>query len=452
MKETINIERDRTDHSYDGSLPVSKIIPRIKKVNSIKVYDGVSGTEVANGVRSYSLDGDTLNMVLGVYHNVDATIVTYTLTSSKLNSAGDTRHCFYSPGGRDQNYHGNPPQECPPSKDIVEGFAKFIYRVEVDYSTNEEPIVTLNTPNSQTLYENTAFNINGNAKDVDVGNVVSTYYRINGGDARAMTANVSDGSAAIPFNEQLTFKSGKLYKGNTAITGDLAEGRAHTLEVWAEDNKDGKSVVQTRTFYVVPNRPPTLTVNPVTNQNGMIKSDKVTISGTSNDPDGNNVKVAYRLNGGAPVEVHNGAAGPFSFDLTMTALKDGENTVIVEVSDTYDVKVSKTVKINRTVNGVAVNPSVQRYKIQAEAGGAKKVQFWVRRHPDQTLSADVSMTDESAAENYESMTLVKSTNASDGSYVEDEFVYESDEDKENIILKLTLANDKPVFSISGALY
>lgn len=119
---------------------------------------------------------------------------------------------------------------------------------------------------------------------------------------------------------------------DSSVTGALAEG------------------TQQRTFYVAPNRPSTLTVNPFSEQSGLIKSDEIKISGTANDPDGNDVKVAYRLDGGAPVEIHNGPAGAWTFKLLLFQIKDGKNTVVVEVVDTYNVKVSKTLKFNQSIN------------------------------------------------------------------------------------------------------
>lgn len=316
---------------------------------------------------------------------------------------------------------------------------------------NSAPTLTLNTPNNTTLYENDTFPISGTAKETDVGDVVSVWYQIGNGTPRAIDSRVSDGSTVLDYSAHLTFKAGKLQTANgTAITGALVASTSYKLRVWAEDNKGNKSDIIERTFYVVPNRPPNLTIDPFAQITGLIKNDELDFSGTANDPDDNDLKVAYRINGSAPVEVYSGKSGAWSFKLSASKLKDGENTLVVEVVDAYNVKVSKTLKLNKMVNRTPVAPSVLRYQI-ITAESAKSVRFRIRRDPEQELSAEISMTNGDEPEQFVSMTLNKSTLSDDGSFTEDEFSFTADEDKEKIILKLMLANDKPVSSVSGVL-
>ncbi|MEK4712227.1 sialidase family protein [Sporosarcina sp. FSL K6-5500] len=336
----------------------------------------------------------------------------------------------------------------PPSIYYAQGEDSILYFGE--YSENQSPTLTLNTINNQTLYENDTFKIDGSAVDSNVGDIVNVYYRINGGTAQAIATGISTG-AAISFNEQLTFKGGKLYKGVTAITSALAEGPAHRLEVWSEDNKGGKSAVAERTFYVVPNRPPTLTVNPFTQQSDLINNDKITLSGMSSDPDGNDVKVAYKLNSNAAVQIHSGPAGAWSFDLPLSALKDGENTIVIEVTDTYNFKSSKTIKLNKHANLTPLSKSVQRYKITPPSGSAQGVLLWVQRNKDQVVSAEISMTTGSEQEQYVPMTLSNTAPSRDGAQIEDQFTFLAAADKENINVKFNISGTGPVTLISGVL-
>lgn len=315
---------------------------------------------------------------------------------------------------------------------------------------NTMPTITLNTANNATLYENDTFKIDGTASDSDVGDILNVYYRINGGTSRAIATGISTG-AVIPFNEQLTFRGGVLYKGATAITSALAEGTAHRLEVWSEDNKGGKSTVAERTFYVVPNRAPTLTINPFMQQSGMIDNDKITFSGASSDPDGNDVKVAYKLNTNAAVQIHSGPAGAWSFDLSLGLLKDGENTIVVEVTDTYNFKSSKTIKLNKHANLTPLEQSVQRYKITPPSGAAQGVLLWVQRDERQTVTAEISMTTGSEQEQYVPMTLSNTAPSRDGKQIEDQFTFLAAADKENINVKFNISGTGPVTLISGVL-
>ena len=162
---------------------------------------------------------------------------------------------------------------------------------------NKVPTVTLSTEDNKTLYEADTLTISGTATDTDNGNVVTVKYKIAESIEKALTAAVSDGSNAIPFNKQLVFRGGKIYDGETAVTDILTDGNAYTLQVWAEDNQGGKSVIQTRSFHVVPNRVPTLTVNDYDPSACIIDTDKFTISGTCEDADGNTMRVGYRING-----------------------------------------------------------------------------------------------------------------------------------------------------------
>lgn len=313
---------------------------------------------------------------------------------------------------------------------------------------NAEPTLTLNTPNNITLYENDTFKIDGTALETDIGDIVNVYYRIDGGTSRAVATGISTG-ASIPFNEQLTFKGGILYKGNTAITSALAEGAAHKLEVWAQDNQDGISDVIERTFYVVPNRAPSLTVDSFDDLSDLINADTITFTGSTHDPDGNDMVVSYKLNSGLNTEIYRGKDGDWSFDLLLRDLKDGENTIVVETVDAYHYKTSKTIKLNKQSNSTPVNKSVQRYKVIPPSGSAQGVLLWVQRHPLQDVTAEISMTSGSEQEQF--VSLSPENSAPVGGDIEDYFKHRAETPAENIVLKLSWTGDKPITMISGAL-
>ncbi|WP_342540044.1 hypothetical protein MHI39_20120 [Heyndrickxia sp. FSL K6-6286] len=318
------------------------------------------------------------------------------------------------------------------------------------------PTLTLNSPTDNvTLYETNTLNIEGYAADADNGNIVNARYQLNGGTIRALATGISTGSNTIPFNKQLTFRGGKLYDGDTAVTDELAEGVAHQLKVWSEDDQGGKSPEQLRNFYVVPNRPPALTIDPFATKSDLINADKVTISGTASDPDGNTVVVSYKLNKGMSTEVYRGKDGAWTFDLSLKDLIAGENTVAIEVVDSYNSKTSKTLKLNKNRVATPLLTSEVRYKIDPPSGTAKGVLLWVQRDVGLTVTADISMGLKNEQETYEAMTLTNTAPVSSG-VVEDEFVFEASAEKDNIMLKLTLSRESAdvndaITLISGVL-
>ncbi|WP_409175830.1 DNRLRE domain-containing protein [Brevibacillus fortis] len=124
---------------------------------------------------------------------------------------------------------------------------------------NKRPSVTLDTPDNQTLTENTTLRVSGQTVDEDAGNVITVWHQINNGPAQAAASSISDGSTPLLFDKMLTYKNKRIYLGSTDITGiDLAEKTDHILTVWAEDNKQGKSLEVARKFRVLHNRAPVI--------------------------------------------------------------------------------------------------------------------------------------------------------------------------------------------------
>ncbi|QSB10434.1 hypothetical protein JTI58_01575 [Lysinibacillus fusiformis] len=319
---------------------------------------------------------------------------------------------------------------------------------------NALPTVLLSTPsNNLTLYENDSLNITGTTNDTDPNQSVTAYYQIDDNPKRVLATNLSQ--MQIPLSKQLIFKGSKLFDGEVAITGVLADGVAHSLKVWAVDSEGGQSTTVERTFYVVPNRAPLLSVDTII-PSGIIDTDKFTISGTSGDPDANaNVKVSYRINTGNAVDIYDGSGGAWEFEISLSQLVVGENTIIVEVVDNYGAKTSKTIKLNKNTVKTPILQSVARYKIEPPKGSAKGVLLFIERDADLVVKVELSMTLTGEQEQYITLTPVNTAPTNSGT-VEDTFEHTVSEEKQNIILKITpsrtdLSFNHKIHLISGAV-
>ncbi|NME99989.1 hypothetical protein HF838_17295, partial [Aneurinibacillus aneurinilyticus] len=109
----------------------------------------------------------------------------------------------------------------------------------------EPPTLTLTTTDHQTLSEGKVLSITGSASGVDNGDVLTVKYKINSGTVRNIASGVVNGTP-LSFAKNLTFRNKRLHDGTTEVTVDLAENVDHTLTVWAEDDKGGKSAEVTR--------------------------------------------------------------------------------------------------------------------------------------------------------------------------------------------------------------
>lgn len=319
--------------------------------------------------------------------------------------------------------------------------------------TNSVPTVAVTAPSANmTLYENDLFNLAGQAADVDANQSVTVYAQIN--NEQRIVLGVGLSNAPVTFNKSLKFKGGQLYDGETPVTGNLTDGVAHILKVWAQDGDGAQSVINERAFYVVPNRPPILTVDTVV-PNGVIDTDKFLISGTAGDPDGNPVVASYRINGGNSItlEVNEGR---WEFEIALSQLVAGENAIVIELMDNYNFKVSKTIKLNKNEVKTPILHSVARYKIEPPKGTAKGVLLYLQRDEDLTeLKVELSMTLAGEQEQYAALSADNTAPVSEG-IVEDEFYFEADEPKSHIILKLSTSRpdisvNKKIHLISGVL-
>ncbi|WP_337982602.1 hypothetical protein [Lysinibacillus sp. C5.1] len=333
-------------------------------------------------------------------------------------------------------------------------YSDYVYSEPFEIVHNVAPTVSLTGPSDNaTLYETDTLNIAGTAHDADADQSVTVFYQLNSEQRKVLATNISQ--TQIALSKQLTFKGGKLYDGDTALTGTLADGVAHTLKVWAEDSEKASSANVERTFYVVPNRAPLLSVDAVV-PSGVVDADKFKISGTASDQDANStVKVTRRINAGNAVEIYSGAGGAWEFELALLQLVVGQNTIVIEVVDNYGAKASKTVTLNKKEVKTPILQSVARYKIEPPKGSAKGVLLFIQRDEELDVKVELSMTLSGEQEQYETLTPVNTAPVQQG-VIEDTFEHEGLEAKENIILKITpsqtdLSFNHKIHLISGAV-
>lgn len=342
------------------------------------------------------------------------------------------------------------------AKDTNNVYSDYVYSEPFEIEHNVAPTVSLTGPgDNSTLYENDTLTIGGTAYDADPDQAVTVYYQINAEPRKVLTTNLS--KVQIALSKQLIFKAGKIYDGETVLTDTLAAGIEHKLKVWAIDSENASSLIIERTFFVVPNRAPLLSLDAVV-PSGVVDVDKFKISGTASDEDANStVKVTRKINGGDPVEIYNGPGGAWEFDVSLAELVVGENTIVIEVIDNYGAKTSKTIKLKKNEIKTPILHAVARYKITPPAGSAKGVLLFIERDEEMDLKVELSMTLAGEQEQYESLTAsntapMPNTNG----IVEDTYYHETTEPKDNIILKLSTTRpdatvNHKIHLISGAV-
>jgi hypothetical protein len=127
------------------------------------------------------------------------------------------------------------------------------------FDTNKAPTLTLTGPaNNEVLTDGENYVLSGSALETDVNNVVSLKYKINSNPDQTFDSYVSDGTSQRTFNKLLLYSNQRITDAGADVSGVLAEGTTHTLSVWSEDNKGGKSPVVTRSFTVIANRAPVI--------------------------------------------------------------------------------------------------------------------------------------------------------------------------------------------------
>lgn len=342
------------------------------------------------------------------------------------------------------------------AKNTSNVYSDYIHSEVFTIEHNVAPTVSLRSPSGNVrLYENDTLNIEGTAFDPDADQSVTVYYQINEEPRKILATNLSQ--VRFPLTKQLTFKGGKLYNGKTAITGQLSEGTIQKLFVWAEDTEKGSSPKIERRFSVVPNRAPLLSVNAVV-PSGVVDTDTFKITGKASDEDANaTVRVTSRINAGEQVEIYSGSGGPWEFEVALSQLVVGENTIVLEVVDNSGAKTSKTIKLNKKEVKTPILQSVARYQIEPPNGSAKGVLLFIQRDRELNIKVELSMTAKGEREKYTVLTPVNTApiTAKQG-VVEDTFEHKAMEAKQQIVLKITptrtdLESNHKIHLITGAV-
>lgn len=326
---------------------------------------------------------------------------------------------------------------------------------------NQSPTLTLTSPaNNLTLVEGATYTLAGTASDPDAGNAVTVKYSLNGGTARNITSAISDGASPIPFSKVLTFRDGRLYDGDTDVSGPLAENTTYTVSVWAVDDQGGTSPSYTRSFKVVLNRPPAINLDPYNaNQTGLSELETLVFTGTVTDPEGDNVNLTASFNGGDPVTLKSGVPSgtTFEYKVPVSALANGANTVVFTATDTKGAEKKKTLTFAKSGTFAPVKTAVTRYAITPPLGSTAEIVAWVHREVgDLNVDAAASIVATNANEVFAPMTLNRSVPVGDGSVTEDEFVGTAAQPGAKVTLRLTLTRtdtsaDKAVKKIMGGI-
>jgi len=315
---------------------------------------------------------------------------------------------------------------------------------------NNRPTITLNVKDNETYYEGSTLNISGTAEDKDIGDAVIVNYKIADSRERVIATVVSD-AKPFDYGKVLTFTKSRFYDGNTAVTDTLVEGQTYTLEVWAQDNKNVLSPVQTRKFKVVPNRAPLIEVTKTPTLEGGSLTQDLTIEGKVNDPDGDDVRLTYRLNGGKETPI-NVSDDTFHIDFKLGSLRVGRNTFLIIARDEYDAMTTREVEvtINAVESDVAHIKSKLYYKVDTAGVETDGILMWLRRPlgDDTDYKASLSIGDPASAESYKPMN--KTTSIVQG-HNRDEFTGTSTKGSD-VRIKLEFdGSEAPVEMIQGVI-
>ena len=132
----------------------------------------------------------------------------------------------------------------------------YAYNVTFDYIDNSDPTIAQTSPTANSRYSaQSGYNtmtLGGTVSDADSGDVLKVYYRINGtaGQAGTLAQTITANGANQAFSANVN-------------VGSLSEG-THTMYMWVEDDKGGKSQEVSRTFVVDKTAPTNASFSPST--------------------------------------------------------------------------------------------------------------------------------------------------------------------------------------------
>lgn len=157
---------------------------------------------------------------------------------------------------------------------------------------NTAPTITLSAPSNNQLLSQVAgynqLNINGTVSDSGIGDILTVKYTLNNAGGIVKSNNVSPTITANGSNQS--------FSSSLLIDSSIPNG-SYTLNVWAEDDKGGKSEVISRTVVIDKIAPsvPTITVTPTPWAN----TTAIFSIGGSTDSSSGVAKYQYQLDSGA---------------------------------------------------------------------------------------------------------------------------------------------------------
>lgn len=210
------------------------------------------------------------------------------------------------------------------------------------------PVITITSPTEGTKTKNNKPTISFKVTDNDSG-VDSSTIKVKV-DNKEITDTITKTAITGGYNCSVTL--------GTA----LADG-SHTIAVNATDN-DGNAATETTVNISVDTVPPSLSITSP-NNNIVVNTKTITLSGTATDTASNPVTVKYTLNGGSAQSVTVGTGGAFSTSIT---LANGANTIVITATDSTGVEstVTRTVTLDTgapTISSITITPN------PATAGG-----------------------------------------------------------------------------------
>lgn len=315
---------------------------------------------------------------------------------------------------------------------------------------NNPPTITLDVQQNQVYYEGSTLNIAGKAKDTDVNDAVIVKYKIGSANERILTTQASQGKE-FDYGKVLTFTKSRFYDGETPVSDVLLAGNTYQLQVWAQDDKGAKSAIETRNFTVVPNRKPLIHVTELPTLEGGTGITELSIKGTVNDPDGDDVTLTYKLNDGkeTPLVVVEEA---FEIDFTVEQLRVGVNNFTIIARDEYEALTTATVQINvnKVSGGTEHIKKVVVFDIDMQGKETDGAVLWIRRPftDDTNYTASISTVEPDAVESYKGMDKV--TQVVQG-HNRDQFTGKSDTKGSKVSIKLDIEGEGNVTMIQGVI-
>lgn len=368
-------------------------------------------------------------------------------------SSADSVRCVHRDGSRydDSAYYGGDgvrPALNLPSDILVSDAPNASGAYEV--LTNTPPTITLDVQQNQVYYEGSTLNIAGKAKDIDVNDAVIVKYKIGSANERILTTQATQGKE-FDYGKVLTFTKSRFYDGETPVSDVLLAGNTYQLQVWAQDDKGAKSTVETRNFTVVPNRKPLIHITELPTLEGGTGVTELSIKGTVNDPDGDDVTLTYKLNDGkeTPLVVVEEA---FEIDFTVEQLRVGVNNFTIIARDEYEALTTTTVQVNvnKVSGGTEHIKKVAVFDIEMQGKETDGAVLWIRRPftDDTDYTASISTVEPDAVESYKEMDKV--TQVVQG-HNRDQFTGKNDTKGSKVSIKLDIEGEGNVTMIQGVI-